>query len=67
MAKRSKRGACSVFSFMMMTHKKISIMVLNLIDILFFDDVHAGDHVDEKQSGTKCSVLKRIYGKNMKL
>ena len=33
---------------MMMIHKKISIMILNLIDILFFDDVHAGDHVDEK-------------------
>ena len=32
---------------MMMIHKKISIMILNLIDILFFD-VHAGDHVDEK-------------------
>ena len=34
-------------------------MILNLIDILFFDDVHAGDHVDEKQPGTRCSMLKR--------
>ena len=32
----------------MMIHKEISIMILSLIDILFFDDVHAGDHVDEK-------------------
>ena len=54
-----------VFSFMMITHKKINIMILNLIDILFFDDVHAGDHVDEKQSGTRCSVLKR--SKHMKV
>ena len=34
-------------------------MILSLIDILFFDDVHAGDHVDEKQPGTRCSMLKR--------
>ena len=49
----------------MMTHKKISIMILNLVDILFFDDVNAGNHVDEKQSGTRCSVLNR--SKNMKV
>ena len=34
-------------------------------DILFFDDVHAGDPEDEKQSGTRCSVLKR--SKNIKV
>ena len=62
--KRSKKGACS-FSFMMMTHKKISIMILNLIDILFFGDVHAGDHVHQKQPGTRCSMLKR--SKNTKV
>ena len=45
---------------MMMNHKKLSITILNLIDILFFDDVH-----DEKQPGAKCSVLKR--SKNMKV
>ena len=44
----------------MMNHKKLSITILNLIDILFFDDVH-----DEKQPGAKCSVLKR--SKNMKV
>ena len=50
---------------MVMIHKKISIMILNLIDILFFDDVHAVDHVDEKQPGTRCSMLKR--SKNLKV
>ena len=54
------------FSFKMMTHKKINIMIFNLIDIIFFDDVHAGDHVGETQSGTRCSMLKR-GSKNMKV
>ena len=44
-----------------MIHKEISIMILSLIDILFFDDVHAGDHVDEKslEQDVQCwSVVK---------
>ena len=52
---------------MMMIHKKISIMILNLIGILFFDNVHAGDHINQTQSGTRFSMLKRRRSRNMKV